>query len=221
MKRINKKAFTLAEVLISLAIMGIIFASLSAFISRYFMAGHEIYNEMEELSQSPMLMNFPYELNEKDEIWDAFEQYEIQKPYNVARDGLQNIYFSDTENHRIIQILKKNSSESIENIDDIEEIRVIAGTGVSGLSGNGGRADLARLHSPTALYFYRNSVKDFLYVLDSENFMIRRIDLSSNPKTLFYKTAYTKNTEEELSFSDEGATFLVDSLRNEIRMSNE
>jgi prepilin-type N-terminal cleavage/methylation domain-containing protein len=218
MKPINKKAFTLAEVLISLSIMGVVFASLSGFISRYFIAGNEIYNNMERISDTSTPLSFPSDVSEILEIWDTVERLQVQSSNNITQDESNNLYVSDTLNHRIISIQKKTSSGKISSPENIEEIFIIAGTGIPGLSGNGGRADLARVSSPMALYYHQNLGKEFLYFLDTGNNILRKIEISATIPFVYYITGFNKDSIEEVSFSDEGSRFLVDSSRNEIRM---
>lgn len=85
----------------------------------------------------------------------------LQSPSGVAvaEDGA--IYIADTGNHRIRRVTPEG------------EITTIAGEGHARFGGDGGEAIAASLNKPTTLAF---DAAGNLYVLDSGNYRIRRID---------------------------------------------
>ncbi len=93
---------------------------------------------------------------------DEESWYHVGYPAGVAVDANGDLYFADTFNYRIRRIAGST-----------QVITTIAGTGTPGLSGDGGAATSAQLDSPTGLAIDRN----FLYVADTYNHRIRRIDL--------------------------------------------
>ena len=88
-------------------------------------------------------------------------QAQLTAPRNLALDGSDNLYVTDTSNHRI------------RRIDADGVITTIAGTGERGFGGDGGPATEAQLSVPIGLALdgSRN-----LYVADFGNHRIRRID---------------------------------------------
>ncbi|GAB3991183.1 hypothetical protein GCM10028807_20710 [Spirosoma daeguense] len=64
---------------------------------------------------------------------------QLAQPTGVALDGNENLYITDSQNHRI----RKVSTTGV--------ISTVAGTGTSGFSGDGGPATSARLASPTSI----------------------------------------------------------------------
>ena len=84
----------------------------------------------------------------------------------VAIDALGNLYISDYSNH----VIRRVSATS-------QIITTFAGSGTAGSSGDGGVATAARLNEPHGMAVDPSGT--FLYVSDSGNHKIRRIDLSS------------------------------------------
>jgi trimeric autotransporter adhesin len=85
----------------------------------------------------------------------------ISSPNGIATDRVGNIYFSDTQNHRIRRI----NTEGI--------INTVAGNGTSGYSGDNGLATSARLFFPASITVDEQSN---LYILEGRN-RIRKVDL--------------------------------------------
>ena len=89
-------------------------------------------------------------------------------PLGVAVDIAGNVYFADTNNHRI------------RKIDILGEITTVAGDGTAGFGGDGGPGPLAQLNSPLGVAV--NSAGE-VFVGDSDNNRIRKVDVSGNITT--------------------------------------
>jgi trimeric autotransporter adhesin len=87
----------------------------------------------------------------------------ISSPNGIATDRSGNIYFSDTQNHRIRRI---NAGGTI---------NTIAGNGTSGFSGDNGPATAARLFFPASITVDEQSN---LYILEGRN-RVRKVDLTT------------------------------------------
>ncbi len=90
-------------------------------------------------------------------------QARLQRPSGVAIDSHNNVYFSDTQNHRVRRV----DSQGI--------VSTIAGTGEPGFRGDAGRATQAQLNAPTALAV---DALDNLYIADSGNQRVRVVSSS-------------------------------------------
>ncbi|MFN8672160.1 MAG: hypothetical protein U0457_08805 [Candidatus Sericytochromatia bacterium] len=86
----------------------------------------------------------------------------VISPSCIAFDSLDNMYISDTTNHRI---------RKIDKITGI--ITTVVGTGVAGFSGDNGLATNAQLVNPSGIAF--DSLGN-LYIADSINNRIRKVD---------------------------------------------
>ena len=91
-------------------------------------------------------------------------------PSDIALDNNGNIYFSDTDNHRIRRVALVSGT-----------ITTSVGNGVIGSRGVGGRGRDAHLHSPEGLAF--DSTGD-LYIADTGNHRILKWDFGSENLTL-------------------------------------
>lgn len=91
-------------------------------------------------------------------------------PSDVAIAANGNVYFSDTDNHRVRRV---DLSTGL--------IRTVAGNGVIGSRGVGGRGTNAHLHSPEGLAF--DSDRD-LYFADTGNHRVLKLDIGSGTITL-------------------------------------
>lgn len=98
----------------------------------------------------------------------------LREPRGVAVDAAGNVYIADQEAHAIRRV---NASGSIS---------LFAGTGAKGFAGDGGAAAQARFNSPTGLAV--DATRNHLYVVDTGNHRIRRIDLANNTITTFAGT---------------------------------
>ena len=92
----------------------------------------------------------------------SLEATPLNGPRTMAFDGERNLYLALREGNAIYRIAPKTST-----------IHHVAGTGVQGYSGDGGPARAAALAGPKGLA----SARGGLYVADTENHVIRRIDL--------------------------------------------
>jgi sugar lactone lactonase YvrE len=88
----------------------------------------------------------------------------LSLPTALALDTSGNLFVADTGNHRI------------RRIDTSGTITTIAGDGTQGFSGDNGPATQASIDSPTGLAVTRS----VLYLVDTHNHRVRRIDLSTN-----------------------------------------
>ena len=86
----------------------------------------------------------------------------ISSPHTVVTDLSANLYFTDTNNHRVRRLDAKTSTVS-----------TLAGTGIAGYNGDLISSVKAQLNFPRALA--RDSL-GALYVGDTANFRIRRLD---------------------------------------------
>jgi sugar lactone lactonase YvrE len=88
----------------------------------------------------------------------------LNGPRTMAFDSAGDLYVALREGNAIYRVDRQSSI-----------VRHVAGTGEQGYSGDGGPARLARLAGPKGLAWFR----DALYVADTENHVIRRIDLTT------------------------------------------
>ena len=89
----------------------------------------------------------------------------LNKPSGVGVDTAGNIYFSDTENHRIRMV---DASSGI--------IATVAGTGNAGYFGDSGLATSADLDKPGGVGV---DTAGNIYISDAENHVIRKVDSAS------------------------------------------
>ena len=85
----------------------------------------------------------------------------LDQPFHVAFDKAGNLFFSDTNNHRIRRVDAKSGV-----------ISTVAGNGKKGHGGDGGPATDAMLNEPYGICFDTN---DNLYIVDRLNFCIRTV----------------------------------------------
>lgn len=90
----------------------------------------------------------------------------FNRPSGIAIDKQGNVYVSDTNNH------------SIRKIDTLGNVSTFAGSGTSGFRDGSGTQ--AQFNSPNGLAFDSAGI---LYVADTENHKIRKIDMSGKVST--------------------------------------
>lgn len=100
---------------------------------------------------------------------------ELNSPFGVKVDPAGDIYITDYAS----QVIRKVNAET-------GMISTIAGTGVAGFSGDGGAATAALLNGPAEIVV---DGKGNLFVADSQNSVIRKIDMSDAPALTFSTTA--------------------------------
>jgi DNA-binding beta-propeller fold protein YncE len=88
----------------------------------------------------------------------------LNGPRTIAFDSAGDLYLALREGNAIYRVETKSLT-----------LHHVAGTGEQGYSGDGGQARLARLGGPKGLAWSR----DLLYVADTENHVIREIDLKT------------------------------------------
>lgn len=135
----------------------------------------------------------------------------------ILVDGLGNVYFSDTYNHRI----RKISTNGI--------ISTIAGTGVAGYNGDNINATAAQLNFPYGLAF---DVAGNLYVADGVNHRIRKISTTGIISTVagtgvagfsgdnIQATSSRLNDPIAVVVDAAGNIFIGDTYNNRIRKVN-
>jgi sugar lactone lactonase YvrE len=98
----------------------------------------------------------------------------LREPRGIAVDGAGNVYIADHKAHAIRRVSTSGN------------ISLFAGTGVKGFAGDNGAAAQARFNNPTGLAV--DATRNHLYVADTGNHRIRRIDLANNTITTFAGT---------------------------------
>jgi len=93
----------------------------------------------------------------------------LRFPWDLAVDGIGNLYIADAFNHRI------------RRVDTSGTITTIAGTGESGFSGDNGPAVQAQLDAPLGVAV---DAAGNLYIADAGNNRIRRVDTSGTITTI-------------------------------------
>lgn len=89
----------------------------------------------------------------------------LDQPFDVAFDRAGNLFFADTNNHRVRKVDARTGV-----------ITTVAGNGKKGFGGDGGKATNAMLNEPYGLCFDN---KDTLYIVDRLNFCIRAVSARS------------------------------------------
>ncbi len=94
---------------------------------------------------------------------------QFNEPVFLVRDAAGNIYFSDSDNHRVRKLTPSGL------------VTTVAGDGVAGFFGDGGPASAARLQKPRGLAL---DTAGNLYIADSQNYVIRKVDTAGNITTV-------------------------------------
>ena len=90
----------------------------------------------------------------------------INGPEGVFVNASEDIFISDTVNHRVRVVKKSNNV-----------IRTVAGTGTAGYSGDGGNAVSAQVNAPRGIFV---DINNDLYIADTNNHRIRKVRNSNN-----------------------------------------
>jgi sugar lactone lactonase YvrE len=98
-------------------------------------------------------------------------QIALAVPLGAAIDASGNIYIAEALMNRVRRV----SATSV-------IVTTVAGTGTAGFSGDGGPAAAARMSTPSAVAFDRAGN---LYIVDSDNHRVRRVDAASQIITTF------------------------------------
>jgi sugar lactone lactonase YvrE len=109
----------------------------------------------------------------------AVESATINNPYGVIEDANRTaLFWVDNGSHRILKLDYKT-----------RKISVIAGTGTAGYSGDGGPAKSTQLAQPHEIRF---DSKGNLYVVERDNFVVRRIDMKTGMIAVYAGTPQSK-----------------------------
>ncbi|MBI2506057.1 MAG: hypothetical protein HYW07_22815 [Candidatus Latescibacteria bacterium] len=92
-------------------------------------------------------------------------QASLSFPTDVAIGPDHTLYIADAENHAIRQV------------DGLGIISTVAGNGVKGYAGDGGPATQAQLNTPTGIFIDEILNDNLLYIADTRNHRIRRVEL--------------------------------------------
>ena len=138
-------------------------------------------------------------------------------PQDVIADNAGHIFIADTLNHRVRQV---NIATGV--------ITTVVGTGLSGFSGDGALAVNATLSGPNGLGI--DTVNNHLYIADTNNQRIRRVDLTTGKITTvagtgtpgfnadnILATASQLDFPEDVSVAANGDIFITDVKNHRIR----
>lgn len=109
----------------------------------------------------------------------------LNNPKGIAFDQYDNLYISDTGNHRIRKV------DAVTKI-----ITTIAGTGTASFSGDNGQATSATLNTPRSIVLDRSGN---LVFVDFSNFRIRKINLTSGVITTVAGNGSNGNSLDNLA----------------------
>ena len=90
---------------------------------------------------------------------------QLDNPQRLQIDSRGNLYIADTKNHAVRRVDAETGT-----------ITTVAGTGIEGLSGDGGPGVEAQLAQPRGIALAGD---DLLYIGDSNNQRVRRLDLTT------------------------------------------
>lgn len=141
----------------------------------------------------------------------------LNVPYGVAVDAAGNIYITDNGNNIVRKITKSTGI-----------ISTIAGKpGILGYSGDGGLATAAELANP---YDVAVDKDNNVYIIDSQNFVVRKIDAATNKITTIAgsgQQGYSGddgpaigaklNSPQGIAVDDTGNIYIVDSGNHAVR----
>jgi sugar lactone lactonase YvrE len=138
-------------------------------------------------------------------------------PSAIVFDAAGNLYFAETGNH----VIRK--------VDTAVNITTIAGNGTQGFSGDTGPATSATLNSPRGLVLDTVDTANNLYIADTHNHRIRKLNLTTGVLTTIagttpgfsgdnaLATAAQLNLPTALALDDAGNLYLADTGNHRIR----
>ena len=138
----------------------------------------------------------------------------INFPYQITVDASDNVYFADYSNNRI------------RKIDTNGTITTVAGTGTAGYDGDGNQATSAKINYALGVTV---DASGNLYIADSGNNVIRKVDTNGNISTLAGSTdgssGYNEGSGSEAKFNypstlatdSKGNVYVTDSSNNRVR----
>ncbi len=157
-------------------------------------------------------------------------------PYDVAVDAAGNLYIADWGNHRVLAsdgafFAPKRSAKNAPQGRAQETLSTpllltVAGTGAAGFDGDGGAAAEALLDSPAGVAVDAEGV---LYIADTSNHRIRRVDAEGNIETVAGSgaagyngdggaaTATQLNAPAGIVVDQTGALYIMDTENHRIR----
>jgi class 3 adenylate cyclase/sugar lactone lactonase YvrE len=139
---------------------------------------------------------------------------QLSAPQGLALDSDGDLFIADTTNNRI------------RKVDPGGRISTVAGSGEAGFSGDGGPATAAKLNLPVAVAVSSTAI---LYVVDTENNRVRKVDLGGTITTLAGQTVSGFSGDGApastarlavpygVAVDSSGAVYIADSLNNRVR----
>jgi sugar lactone lactonase YvrE len=121
---------------------------------------------------------------------------QLDRPTALAIDPAGNLYFADTDNHRVRRIAAGTGV-----------ITTVAGDGIEGFSGDGGPATLSAIDSPSGLAI---DADGNLFVADTHNGRIRRVDAATGTITTFAGVSPSNGNTQ--SFTGDGGAAIAAGL---------
>lgn len=109
-------------------------------------------------------------------------QAQLNEPYEVRLDAEGNLYFVERMNHCVRRVDVKTRI-----------ITTVAGSGKQGFAGDGGPATAAEMREPHSIQL---DGKGGLYICDTLNHRIRKVDLGTGIITTFAGTGEKKGTQD-------------------------
>ncbi len=107
-------------------------------------------------------------------------QAKLDNPFDLVFDAVGNLYFADTQNHRIRRVDAKTGT-----------ITTVVGNGKPMFGGDGGPGPQASLHEPYGLAIDKAGI---IYIVDRFNFRIRRYDTKTGIITTIAGTGEKANS---------------------------
>ncbi len=107
-------------------------------------------------------------------------QAKLDNPFDLVFDAAGNLFFADTQNHRIRRVDARTGI-----------ITTVVGNGNATFGGDGGPATQASLHEPYGLVIDKAGN---LYIVDRFNFRIRRVDARTGVITTIAGTGEKANS---------------------------